>query len=109
MLDIYEKAKKKILSKDLINPSGDEEENIGKKIPGYGRSEVNDEIGAFKNHTDYYKNVRTNKMEHYAAQTNNLIIRLEKLLVNLPSDPVKRKGVYIYIIFSSNIDIEKFH
>ncbi|EEB18895.1 Rabenosyn-5, putative [Pediculus humanus corporis] len=89
--DIYEKAKKKILSKDLINPSGDEEDNIGKKIPGYGRSEVNDEIGAFKNHTDYYKNVRTNKMEHYAAQTNNLIIRLEKLLVNLPSDPVKRK------------------
>lgn len=90
--DIYEKAKKKITLKDLTSSSVEQDENSKKSVPGYSRSEVNDEIGESRNHTEFFRMIRTNKMEHYAAQTNNLIIRLEKLLLNLPSDPVKRKG-----------------
>ncbi|KAK6627576.1 hypothetical protein RUM44_010054 [Polyplax serrata] len=89
--DIYEKAKKKITLKDLTSSSVEQDENSKKSVPGYSRSEVNDEIGESRNHTEFFRMIRTNKMEHYAAQTNNLIIRLEKLLLNLPSDPVKRK------------------
>jgi len=32
-------------------------------------------------------------MERYAAETNKLLIRLDKLLVDLPADPGKRKGI----------------
>jgi len=32
-------------------------------------------------------------MERYAAETNKLLIRLDKLLVDLPADPGKRKGM----------------
>lgn len=72
----------------------EQEDNTVKSCPGYSKSLVNDEIGGSKSHTEFYKMTRTNKMEHYAAQTNNLVIRLEKLLINLPSDPVRRKGMF---------------
>lgn len=31
-------------------------------------------------------------MERYSSETNKLLIRLDKLLNNLPSDPIERKG-----------------
>lgn len=34
---------------------------------------------------------RTPRLERYATETNKLIIRLNKLLTNLPSDPAHRK------------------
>lgn len=39
-------------------------------------------------------------MERYSTETNKLLIRLDKLLNNLPSDLVDRKGkILIFFIF----------
>ncbi|XP_017485044.1 PREDICTED: rabenosyn-5 [Rhagoletis zephyria] len=49
------------------------------------------EVGAECNHLEYYQSVRNPRLERYASETNKLIIRLHKLLTNLPTDPVLRK------------------
>lgn len=96
--DLYEKAKNKMYEKTKKkDQAGGSESEIAsgpalKSTPGYRPSPVNIELGASRNHTDFFKSVRTFRMERYAAQTNNLLIRLEKLLINLPLDPVKRKA-----------------
>lgn len=48
--------------------------------------------GAITSHTKYFKDVRNVRLERYAYETNRLLIRLDKLLNNLPSDPADRKG-----------------
>ncbi|XP_054727201.1 rabenosyn-5 [Anastrepha obliqua] len=49
------------------------------------------EVGAERNHLEYFQSVRNPRLERYASETNKLIIRLHKLLTNLPTDPVLRK------------------
>lgn len=49
------------------------------------------EIGAFRSHTEYFRIFRGARLERYAAETNKLLIRLDKLLRDLPTDPMKRK------------------
>ena len=39
-----------------------------------------------------FKRVRDERVDHLSTETNKLIIRLDKLLTKLPTDPVKRKG-----------------
>ena len=41
-----------------------------------------------------FKRVRDERVDHLSRETNKLIIRLDKLLTKLPSDPVKRKGAF---------------
>ncbi|XP_004529703.1 rabenosyn-5 [Ceratitis capitata] len=48
-------------------------------------------VGAESNHLEYFQSVRNPRLERYASETNKLIIRLHKLLTNLPMDPVLRK------------------
>lgn len=48
-------------------------------------------VGADCSHMSYFKAIRNPRLERYATETNKLIIRLHKLLTNLPSDPVQRK------------------
>ena len=48
--------------------------------------------GVTRSYTQTFRSIRNNRLERYAAETNKLLIRLDKLLVNLPADPVKRKG-----------------
>lgn len=103
---MYEKAKKKMYEKtkkrDQTSLGGEPETAsapVLKSTPGYRPSPVNLELGASRNHTEYFKSIRTFRMERYAAQTNNLLIRLDKLLINLPSDPVKRKGLSFSFLF----------
>lgn len=45
-----------------------------------------------KSHTVYFKEIRNTRLERYSSETNKLLIRLDKLLNNLPTDPVDRKG-----------------
>lgn len=93
---MYEKTKKRdqgTFGEESVTASAP----VLKSTPGYRSSPVNLELGASRNHTEYFKSIRTFRMERYAAQTNNLLIRLDKLLINLPSDPVKRKGMYLFI------------
>jgi len=51
---------------------------------------------AITSHTKYFKDIRNTRLERYAYETNKLLIRLDKLLNNLPSDPVERKGEKVY-------------
>ncbi|XP_071575526.1 rabenosyn-5 [Temnothorax nylanderi] len=89
--DLFGKAKKKILKQDDIP------EAFPSAIPQDKRRspEINwgpQEIGAITSHTKYFKDVRNARLERYAYETNKLLIRLDKLLNNLPSDPVDRKA-----------------
>ncbi|KAL6440092.1 hypothetical protein ACFW04_003013 [Cataglyphis niger] len=88
--DLFGKAKKKILKQDDIP------ETFQSAIPQDKRRspEINwgpQEIGAITTHTKYFKDIRNTRLERYAYETNKLLIRLDKLLNNLPSDPVDRK------------------
>ena len=88
--DLFGKAKKKILKQDEIS------EAFTRALPSAKQPspELNwgpQEIGAMKSHTAYFKEVRNARLERYSTETNKLLIRLDKLLNNLPSDPVDRK------------------
>lgn len=48
-------------------------------------------VGAERSHFDYFQSVRNPRLERYASETNKLIIRLHRLLKDLPTDAVQRK------------------
>lgn len=48
--------------------------------------------GATRSHTNLFATVRSQHLEHYTVETNKLLIRLDKILRDLPTDPMKRKG-----------------
>ncbi|XP_014477035.1 PREDICTED: rabenosyn-5 [Dinoponera quadriceps] len=89
--DLFGKAKKKILKQDDMPGTLSGAIAQGKRHSpeiNYGPQE----IGAFTSHTKYFKVIRNARLERYAYETNKLLIRLDKLLNNLPSDPVDRKA-----------------
>ncbi|XP_063234253.1 rabenosyn-5 isoform X2 [Bacillus rossius redtenbacheri] len=49
-------------------------------------------IGVTRSHTQQFCKIRSQHVVRYAAETNKLLIRLEKLLSDLPTDAVKRKA-----------------
>lgn len=51
-------------------------------------------VGVTVNHTAYFKKVRDTKIDNFAVETNKLIIRLDKLINEAPTDPSKRKGIF---------------
>lgn len=48
--------------------------------------------GPWRSHTSHFKRVRSARIDSFVAETNKLLIRLDKLLTDLPTDPVKRKA-----------------
>uniref|UniRef100_A0A182JSU4 FYVE-type domain-containing protein n=1 Tax=Anopheles christyi TaxID=43041 RepID=A0A182JSU4_9DIPT len=54
--------------------------------PGY-----NQPVGCTCEHMAYFRAVRGPRLERYAAETNKLIIRLDKLLDGLPVEPDQKK------------------
>jgi rabenosyn-5 len=50
-------------------------------------------VGATRSYTESFRAIRNSRLERYAVETNKLLIRLDKLIVDLPADPVKRKGM----------------
>ncbi|KAG5336562.1 RBNS5 protein, partial [Acromyrmex charruanus] len=88
--DLFGKAKKKILKQDDIPetfPNAIQQDKRRSPEINWGPQE----IGAITSHTRYFKDIRNARLERYAYETNKLLIRLDKLLNNLPSDPVDRK------------------
>ncbi|KAL5242483.1 hypothetical protein ACI65C_009893 [Semiaphis heraclei] len=77
--DLFGKAKEKILKND-----------IGKKEERHYVWEPQ-EIGEVQSHFEYFKHCRNKWVEHFVMETNKTVVRLEKLLCNLPQDPNKRK------------------
>lgn len=49
------------------------------------------EIGSSSDYYQFFKNIRSPRIERYATETNKLIIRLDKLLTNRPTDPQQIK------------------
>lgn len=49
--------------------------------------------GFQSSHTRYFKKVREKKINRYIIETNKLLIRLDKLICDISSDPEKRKGI----------------
>lgn len=49
------------------------------------------DVGVDCSHMSYFRAIRAPRLERYATETNKLIIRLHKLLTDMPSDPMQRK------------------
>lgn len=49
------------------------------------------DVGTDCSHLSYFRAIRTPRLERYATETNKLIIRLHKLLTELPRDPAQRR------------------
>lgn len=60
--------------------------------------------GEVKSHIQYFKHCRNKWVEHFVMETNKTVVRLEKLLCNLPQDPNKRKSILSYCNFCNIYD-----
>lgn len=87
--DIFGKAKTIILN----NENADLKETFARALKFNYQDYYDEEqvIGVSRSSTDYFKGVRFSRLERYATETNKLLIRLDKLICNMPSDPHQRK------------------
>uniref|UniRef100_A0A146KQ84 Rabenosyn-5 n=1 Tax=Lygus hesperus TaxID=30085 RepID=A0A146KQ84_LYGHE len=88
--DLLGMAKKKILKQESHSSSFNES-------PKYLTSDFEfvydpQEIGVTNSHMALFTKVREDRLQRLAVPTNQLIIRLEKLLGKMPTDPQKRKA-----------------
>lgn len=74
------RARRKILAD---SPVLDEEQT-----PDWGQQE----IGVVQSHTGTVRMIRGRRVDRYVGQSNKLLIRLTKLVVDAPSDPEMRKA-----------------
>ncbi|XP_075969927.1 rabenosyn-5 [Anticarsia gemmatalis] len=89
--EIFGKAKKIILN----NEDSDLKETFDRALKfSYQEHYYLDEeqtVGVSRSSTDYLKGVRSARLERYATETNKLLIRLDKLVCNMPAEPAQRK------------------
>lgn len=90
--DVFKSAKKKILNLDEkeISRAFENTLNINKSVARFDFKEPQD-IGVFRDHFEYFKAIRNPRIERYSTETNKLIIRLNKLLTNRPTEPQQIK------------------
>ncbi|XP_062141531.1 rabenosyn-5 [Drosophila sulfurigaster albostrigata] len=108
--DIFSKAKKKILNNfederervapasaaasspaaSASNASAARTSNAKSRHNIYSQL-TKQSVGAERGHLEYFQSVRNPRLERYASETNKLIIRLHRLLKDLPTDAVQRK------------------
>ncbi|CAO1323832.1 unnamed protein product [Diamesa tonsa] len=100
--DVFRSAKKKILNFDENELSKTFDSTIKSSISliSGNQNQYNDgfeiidepqELGLFVDYYQYFKAIRNPRIERYATETNKLIIRLNKLLSDRPSEPVSIK------------------
>ncbi|XP_044263653.1 rabenosyn-5 [Tribolium madens] len=82
--DLYGKAKKKILKLDEQDLETFKNEITLEKY--YLEISEPQEPGQIRTHTDYFKAVRRERLDHRTTETNKLIIRLDRLLRFYGSD-----------------------
>ncbi|CAG9114882.1 unnamed protein product [Plutella xylostella] len=90
--DIFGKAKKIILNNDEsdLKETFDRALKFSYQERAYYPEEVQT-VGLSRSSTDYFKAVRSARRERYATETNKLLIRLDKLVCNMPPEPSQRK------------------
>jgi len=98
--DLFGKAKKKILSDEetistlsppklKLSPSYDNIHPVsGIRLDIYQSSQ---EKGASRGHFAEFKKIRSSRVDRFATETNRLIVRLDKLLENMPSEANRRR------------------
>lgn len=102
--DIFGKAKKIILN----NNDADLLETFDKALKfnnqeRYYYDSEEQTVGVSRSSSDYFKAVRSARLERYATETNKLLIRLDKLVCNMPTEPNLRKqhekdvSTYMYL------------
>lgn len=90
--DVFKIAKKKILNLDETELSRAIENTIKTGFTSNFSKELvclefeAQDIGLFRDHIGHFKAERSPRLERYATETNKLIIRLNKLLINRPVD-----------------------
>lgn len=88
--DIFGKAKKVILNAEDTNLKETFDRALKFNSQEYYPYEEQT-IGVSRSASDYFKAVRSARLERYATETNKLLIRLDKLVCNMPSEPNLRK------------------
>ncbi|KAL0842396.1 hypothetical protein ABMA28_014510 [Loxostege sticticalis] len=90
--DIFGKAKKIILNNDDndLKETFDRALKLNYQEQAYYHSQEQ-VVGVSHSSTDYFKAVRSARLERYATETNKLLIRLDKLVCNMPTDQNMRK------------------
>lgn len=64
-------------------------------------------IGQSTSHFKEFKKTRDTRIERYAAETNKLVIRLDKLITDAPTDPEKRKHHEKKIVnWANDVDVK---
>jgi rabenosyn-5 len=95
--DVFKIAKKKILNLDENeyndNASKSNKQGLASNpfIEDFEFLDENQEIGVLQSYYEYFKAIRNPRLERYATETNKLIIRLNKLLTNRPTEPQQIK------------------
>jgi rabenosyn-5 len=92
--DAFKFAKKKILNLDETELSRTLENTLktsksllsANQFADFEYADEHQEIGPITSHIEYFKAIRNPRLERYATETNKLIIRLNKLLTNRPTD-----------------------
>lgn len=98
--DLFKNARKSNEEEPVIKPTGATKQSklkqvnlnvdpvSGIRIDLYSPATSQDQR---RNHFTEFKRIRSSRVDRYATETNRLIIRLDKMLDNIPSDPVRRR------------------
>lgn len=90
--DIFISAKNKIKRfDDTISPNTQTSSNFQPGKLNVPAPVYPQEVGTDCSHFSYFRAIRTPRLERYATETNKLIIRLHKLLTDLPRDQAQRR------------------
>lgn len=91
--DLFGKAKKKILKEDgfEVVDNSDVPRQAAMSTEYFTIWRENMEIGQIRNHFEQFKQLRDRRVERYVIETNKLLIRLDKLISDVPMDVEKRK------------------
>ncbi|CAK1545128.1 unnamed protein product [Leptosia nina] len=89
--DIFGKAKKIILNADEseLKETFDRALRLNTQDTFYVEEEQT--VGVCRSSSEYFRAVRSARLERYATETNKLLIRLDKLVCNMPTEPSQRK------------------
>lgn len=96
--DVFKNAKKKILNENELSRTFENTLKTSKSLLSNTLLEnefyyepVYQDIGVIRDHVEYFKEMRSLRVERFATQTNKLVIRLDKLLTGRPKDPQQIK------------------
>lgn len=89
--EIFGKARKIILNNDDSDLKETFDRALKFNAQEYNYPIEEQTLGVSRASTDYFKAVRSARLERYATETNKLLIRLDKLVCNMPTEANQRK------------------